>query len=385
MVEGKKIHVVHLITGLRSGGAENMLFRLLRNIDHDKFHCTVISLTDEGALASEFRAIGITVHVLEIRSIASLARGVVRLIRYLNANPCDIIQTWLYHADFMGLLVSLAKRGAKLLWNIRCSEVTAKDVPLTTLMLTRVLRIFSFVPDMVIVNSKAGLEFHKSIGYRPSAWHIIYNGFDLSRFSYDLEAGRRMRLSIGIPEGKPVVGFIARYDPMKDFPTFLRAMQIVAQRIPEVRIVMAGGGVTSQNKTLSGFCSEYGILDKVMLLGERTDIPALLSSFDVLVSSSRSEGFPNVIGEAMASSIPCVATKVGDTEILLGECGRLLPPESPEGLAEAVIELIEMPHEKRSALGRKARERIAEKFSMEVSVNQYEHIYESIARGILIP
>lgn len=381
MAEGHKIHVVHLITGLRSGGAENMLFRLLRSIDREKFHCTVISLTDEGALASEFRAIGITVHVLGIRSFASLARGVVRLIQYLNTHPCDVLQTWLYHADFMGLLVRLVKKGTKLLWNIRCSEVTAKDVPLTTLMLTRVLRSFSSIPDVVIVNSKAGLEFHESIGYRPLAWRIIYNGFDLSRFASEPNACRSVRMSIGIAEDAPLVGFIARYDPMKDFPTFIRAMQLVAQRIPEVKIVMAGGGVTSQNKTLVGLCSEYGILDKVVMLGERSDIPALLPSFDVLVSSSRSEGFPNVIGEAMASSVPCVATAVGDTEVLIGECGRLLPPESPEALAKEVIELMCMPHEERLVLGKKARERIVEKFSMETSVSQYEHLYESVARG----
>jgi glycosyltransferase involved in cell wall biosynthesis len=362
-----KIHVVHLITGLRSGGAENMLLRLLKNIDKSRFECTVISLSEKGALAPEFNALGVKVHILGIRSFVSTGTGLVRLFRILRAHPFDALQTWLYHADFLGLLVKLFNKKTKLIWNIRCSEVRSKDVPFTTLFLIRVLRLFSSVPDIVIVNSTAGLEFHKRLGYRPAEWRMIYNGFDLSRFALDSQAKKQKRLELGISVKSPVIGFVARYDPIKDFPNFFSAMEIVVQSIPSVRIVMAGERLSHRNDELVGYCRAVNLMDNVILLGECNDIPRVLAAMDVLVSSSRSEGFPNVIGEAMASSVPCVATAVGDTEALIVDFGRIVPPRSPEC--------------DRKALGQKARMHIEKRFSIASCVMEYEQTYQMVSRG----
>lgn len=349
----KKIHVIHLITGLRSGGAENMLLRLVKNIDKSRFECTVISISDKGTLAPAFHALGVRVHILGIRSFATTGKGLARLFQILRAHPCDVLQTWLYHADFLGLVVKLLNKKTKLIWNIRCSEVRSKDVPFTTLLLIKILRFFSSVPDVVIVNSTAGLEYHKRIGYRPAEWRIIYNGFDLARFCLDLQARKQKRVELDIDEKSPVIGFVARYDPMKDFPNFFDAMEIVAQSISDVRIVMVGERLTPENDELVGYCQAKNIMGKAILLGECNDIPQVLAAMDVLVSSSRSEGFPNVIGEAMASSVPCVATAVGDMETLIGDFGRIVPPRSPEALAQAVIKLLAEPEDDRKALGRR--------------------------------
>jgi glycosyltransferase involved in cell wall biosynthesis len=173
-----------------------------------------------------------------------------------------------------------------------------------------------------------------------------------------------------------LIGLIGRYHPVKDHDNFLKAAALLLKTHPDTQFVLCGKQVDSKNRSLGELIHNLQITEQVHLLGERHDIPRITAALDVSASSSRTEGFPNVIGEAMSSGVPCVATDVSDLAVILGETGRIVPPGNPVALATALAELIEIGPEGRAALGARARSRIVAHYSLDEEVAQYETIYE---------
>ena len=161
---------------------------------------------------------------------------------------------------------------------------------------------------------------------------------------------------------------------MKDLPNFLRAAGKLLQDDADLHLVLAGRNLGPDNPVLTDL---YANLPKQRchVLGERSDIPALLSTIDILcLSSAWGEGFPNVLGEAMASGIPCVATDIGDCAHIVGETGKIVKARDPVGLVNAVQDLFENPQ-----AGPLARNRITQNFSMDRMIRTYRKLYQSLS------
>jgi glycosyltransferase involved in cell wall biosynthesis len=173
-----------------------------------------------------------------------------------------------------------------------------------------------------------------------------------------------------------LVGLFARYDPMKDHETFLRAAGLVHAQYPDVRFLMAGERITADNGPLSRIVRENALQQVLYLLGPRRDLPRLTAALDISCLSSWTESFPNVVVEAMACAVPCVVTDAGDTRLIVGDTGRVVPSCTPQALAEAMAALIAMEAAERAALGQKARERVLAQFTMQETVSAYEGIYD---------
>lgn len=222
-----------------------------------------------------------------------------------------------------------------------------------------------------------------ALGYKPTSYRIIPNGFDLERFRPDPIARQMVRNELHIPHHAPVVGLIARFDPQKNHLGFLQAARYVAEQMPEVHFILAGRNVDPQNPQLSLAVSSLNLANRVHLLGQRHDVPRLMAALDVLaLSSSYGEAFPSVLGEAMACGAPCVVTDVGDSALIVGDTGRVTPPGDMRALAQALVEVLTMPEEERSALGMRARERIAQRFEISKVVAEYERLYEELYERI---
>jgi len=373
--------VMHVITGLATGGAEAMLWKLIRSSDNKRFPTVVISLTDLGTLGQSIMDCGVPVHTLGMmRGKISFARllAFARLIRRMNPS---IILGWMYHANIAALCArALAGSPAKLLWNIRHTPYDLGSEKMLTSMLIRLSALLSLYPCRVIYNSHVSLQRHCELGFHKENSIVIPNGFDLEEFSASAEKRMRVRRELGIPDDVPIVGHIARFHPMKDHESFLQSARLIGQQFPDARFVLAGRDVSCANTQLVQWCNGSGLKDKVFLLGERADVSGLLSAIDVLcLSSAWGEGFPNIIGEAMACGVPCVTTDVGDAGIIVGNIGRMVPKHDPAALAEASCDLLNStPWEKRT-LGEAARQRIAEHFSL-VKV---AHIYQSLYADVL--
>ena len=373
------IKIVHLITGLDIGGAESMLSRLVIGMDRQRFLNRVVSLTAPGPLSHGIQKSGIQVHSLLMQRSIPNPLGMWRLTRYLQNERPDILQTWLYHADLLGVLIGKLTKMPVIAWNVRCSEMDMKHYPPLSRLVRYLLIKFSTVPKVVLFNSKAGQQFHEELGYRPCNSYIIPNGIDLDQFFPDQDARTKLRCELGLSNTILLIGLVARFDPMKDHTTFLQAARVVSRSHPHVHFILAGTSIDYQNSELTNSILEWNLKDNVHLLGERKDVRAILSGLDIVSSSSAfGEGFPNIIVEAMACGVPCVVTSVGDSSLIVGKTGRVVPPKNPEALAEAWSELILMKKEERDKLGLAARQRIIEQFDLAKVINRYQQCYEDL-------
>jgi glycosyltransferase involved in cell wall biosynthesis len=365
--------VLHLITGLETGGAEGTLERLVAGIDRTRFASVVVSMTDAGNIGRQIRVAGTPLKTLGIPRGRGDPRGLVKLLRILRRHRPAILQTWLYHADLLGLVAQLLGQAPRLVWNVRCTESVGADA------VRSLLRRFSRLPRAVVVNAHAGRLFHERLGYRPRRWEYIPNGFDTDALQPDPAAGQRLRAALGIDERAVVIGMPARWHPMKDHATFFSAAARLATRHPNLVLVLAGAGLDAANPELAQAISGSAKLPPIKLLGERRDMSALYPCFDIAtLSSAFGEGFPNILGEAMACGVPCVATDSGDAAQILGPTGEIVPPRDAAALAAAWGRLVAEGPDARRARGAAARARIVEHYQLATMLGRYEALYQDL-------
>jgi glycosyltransferase involved in cell wall biosynthesis len=366
------IRVVHIITALGSGGAERVLNLVASAPSHD-VNQAVICLTDEGVYGRTLRESGVTLHCLRMQRGRSPLGAFVALIRLLRSLEPDVIMTWLYHADLMGTLAGRLAGVRRIIWNIRCSSMEFASYAPTTHRIVKVLARLSRVPSAVAANSEAGRQAHAALGYRPRRWVYLPNGFDTDFWRPDANDRTRVRRQLGIADDDRVVGLIARVDPQKGHAYFFEALNLLAPHHPRLRILLAGKG-TGELPIPSG------LRPQTHALGERHDVDVLMRTLDVcVVASTFGEGFPNVVGEAMASGVPCVATDVGDSALVIGDTGRIVPPRNSQALATAMAELLDQPSGHLHALGARARVRIQSEYSIATCFARYRSIFQNLA------
>lgn len=372
------IRITHLITSLTTGGAEMMLYKLLSTMNPIDFESHVITLSDIGHIGKKIQRLGVSVSSLEMHRHLPNPLSLLRLVRMIRKKQPDIIQTWLYHADFLGLLVSIISDRPKLLWNIRCSRVPFKEYRPITGLIVKVCSRLSTIPDAIIVNSTAGISEHIRHGYLSSRMHLIPNGFNTELLRPDPEARSSVRRELGLSNDVIIIGYVARWDPLKDHSTFIQAAVQIAQDYEKTYFFLVGDGMTYETRELSSLIEGSGLRQRMVLLGPRDDIPRITAAFDIACSTSVTEGFPTTVGEAMACGVPCVVSDVGDSATIVGESGRVVPPGDPLALSFACRDLIEMGPARRRELGRKARKLIASKYELTDVVREYEKLYKNL-------
>jgi len=373
------IRILHLANVLETGGAEAMLVRLVSRTNRASFSNTVVSLSGDGMLGASIVEAGVPLVCLGMGPRMPGPGSLLRLARAIRRVRPHILQTWQYRADLIGLVVGKCTGVPAVCWNIRSAELDPVDHPASLFRVIRQLARLSRFPAAVIHNSQAGRRAHERLGYRPRRWEFIPNGFDTDAFVPSDDRRRAVRAELGIAADVPLVGLVARYHPMKDHATFVAAAAHAAALCPAARFLMAGRGVDRGNAELIARLASHGLSDRVRVLGDRSDPAALFAALDVAVSSSYSEAFPNVIGEAMSCGVPCVVTDVGESSRIVGETGIVVPPRNAEGLGQGIARVLQMSADERRALGRAARERIATEYSLPAVVSRYERVYESIA------
>jgi len=371
------IKICHLITSLDLGGAERALVNLVQRFPQSHFQNEVISLVEPGLFAEELRATGIPITSLDMPRGSPTISGLGRLVRHLRSTKPTILQTWLYHADLLGTVARTFVPGLRLVWNVRCSDMVAAPRSHKLNRVMRVLARLSRQPDAIVVNSASGKKFHENFGYSPRRWAEIGNGVDTMRFRPLPNMRNELRAKFSIAPQAYVIGMVARYHPMKDHPTFLRAAAAFVRQCPSAQFVLCGMGCDDKNTDLMQLVAEEGLLDRVVLLGIQRDLETVYPCFDLsTLTSSYGEGSPNALLEAMACGIPCVSTDVGDSRDILGECGVTMDSGNPGALAEAWMAMaIRDP----ALLAASARARAIDNHRIEQVCLEYEMLYREIA------
>ncbi len=374
------LHVAHIISGLGHGGAETVLHRLLTAPVQQDRHC-VISMGDEGVFGPRLRAAGVAVYTLDMKTPAGALKGLWRMYWLLRTLRPDVVQTWMYHADLIGGLAARLAGIKAIAWGIRNSGAdlhkSSRSAKALAWLCARLSRL---VPGVIIACADNAAQRHRQWGYRSDRMLVIPNGYDLSRWQPDSQARAALRAEWGWPGDAVIIGSVARWNPLKDHANLLAAFALSAKRNPALRCVLIGHGIDASNSELMALIDGHGIGDKVKLLGRRDDVPGLMSALDVHVLSSRAEGFPNVVAEAMATGVACVVTDVGDAAKIVGDAGWVAPPQDCAALSHAMDQAVaQLGTESLRARLQQGRERVGRLFSLEAMVDAYRVVWRRLA------
>jgi glycosyltransferase involved in cell wall biosynthesis len=358
------------------GGTENQFMTLARMLDRTRFDVEFACLRRWGGFVDELvaRNIPLTEYpVPTFRSVAAVAQQ-ARLTRHIVRRRVQIVHAYNFYGNVF------ATPPARLVAPVVIASIRDR-APYLTRMQKRVQRYACHFADCILVNADAVKEWLIGDGYDGSKIAVIRNGVDLTRFD-GLPPSSELRRELGLPDDTPVVGVISRLTRLKGLEHFLEAAAIVRSRMPRVRFLIVGE-TSPMDRHYLGELQEYaarcGVDEEVIFTGLRTDVPAVLAGLTVSVMPSLNEALSNVVLESMAAGAPTVATRVGGTPEALvdGVTGILVPPANSSALADAIIHLLNDP-QLAAHLGRSARARIADRFSVRRMVRATEDLYSEL-------
>lgn len=363
------VKILFLIRSLDVGGAQRQLIALAKGL-HQRGHAVAVAVFYGGAiLEPELDAAGVRVCHLHKQGRWAVCSFLGQLLKLVRQEKPDFLHSYLPEANLPAILLKPFCRSLGVVWGVRASNVDLQRYDWMARLMFRIEGFLSCFPDLIIVNSLAGRDYHLRHGFPSHKMVVIPNGIDTARFKPDKSARTLIRAEWGLAETERLIGLVGRLDPMKDHPTFLRAAALLAGQVQAVRFVCIGDGpepYASQMKLLS---KELGLEGRLIWAGARNDLPSVYSAIDLLTSASAfGEGFSNVIGEAMACGVPCVVTDVGDSARIVGETGMVVPPGNPEEMNQSWQAMLKILREQQDLMGERARARIIAQFGIDALV-----------------
>jgi glycosyltransferase involved in cell wall biosynthesis len=378
----KALRILHVINSLCVGGAEMTLARLVERLQAAGHSNVILALTEPDTLAPRLEAAGATIERLGLKLGRPPSPAALwRMRAAFRRHQPDIVQGWMYHGN-LGASVGgwAATSAAPVIWNIRSSLTNHHLKPMTRWVI-RLGGHLGRLPAAVIYCSAASAPQHERIGFPPAKRVVIPNGIDCEVYRPRASARAAVNALCGLPsempaEKMPIIGSVARYDPVKGHAVLIEAFgRLVAAGRP-AHLMLIGPGLDKGNDIVAGLIREAGIGPHVTLAGERHDVSELLPGFDVACLPSLGEAWPNFLGEAMASGVPCVATDVGQVRDILGDLGLVVEAGNVDGLAAALARMLDKPPEERRAIGLASRRRVEDNFSFAAMVSSYESLYK---------
>lgn len=366
----RSLRIVFLSTSMGMGGTDQQISQISRHLTERGHDVTVVSLLPTGKMGKELSADGIPVTHLDMTRGVPDPRGVIRLVRFLRDEQPDVLNSFLVHANIVARISGVLSGVPAIVTSIRnddyCDGIECIGHRLT-----------NFMDDAWMANSGIVAErmVKRGIGSENKK-NVIYNCIDLGQYKPDEEARWQLRQKLNISNDTFLWSAVGRIEPQKDYPTLLRALSKVPQEY-SIKVLIAGKGSRADHVTT--LRTQLDLNDRISFLGVRRDVPDLLAASDGFVLSSVSEGFPNVVMEALASATPVVATNVGGVPELVQDekTGFLVSPRDPSELARSMIRMMETPEEKRRTMGKKGREWIRKNCSIERVVDQWVSLYRN--------
>jgi glycosyltransferase involved in cell wall biosynthesis len=368
--------VIHIITGLGDGGAEAILVQLIKN-QHNPSNHTVVSLTDKGKYGEILTDLGVPLITLNLSMSFHSIRSIVKLFKYIKSNDGSTIQTWMYHADLLGGIVSRLAGNRKVFWGIHNTILDIKKSKFTTILISRINSILSYwVPCRIICCAEYAKDVHVLIGFCEKKIVIVNNGYDTSVFKPNIESGLSLRNKLYIDSDFFVIGMVARFDPYKDHYNLLAAVSLLKKYNVKFKCVLVGEGIIDSNCILTKWIDDMQLSNNIVLLGPRNDIVKIMNMFNIHVLSSFAEAFPNVLSESMSCATPVVSTDVGDARYIVGDTGWVVPSKDPNALCEAIMSAyIEHETPKWNERCQLSRRRVKYLFNVKRMVLSYEAVW----------
>jgi glycosyltransferase involved in cell wall biosynthesis len=360
--------IAFCITELDRGGAERALTRLALGLDRSRWQPRVYCLGPRGCFADELEAGGVTVECFGGRGMLSAPIVLIRLTRALRRFRPAILQTFLFHANFLGRLAGRMARVPRIVSGIRVAERRCRwHVSLDYWT--------NWLVDHNVCVSQGVADFASNVmRLRRDKLSVIPNGVDYQRFATASSADLR---SLGIPDGSRVIISVARLDEQKGIAFLLEAAETVCQDDPNAHFLIAGDG--PDRARLTAIAEQRGVTNNVHFVGNRDDVSNMLAASDLFVLPSLWEGMPNALLEAMAAGLPVIATDVEGSRELIesGVNGLLVPAASPVPLAAAIRSILGNV-QFGATLARASQNTIEKRFTEESVVSAYDELYRSL-------
>ncbi|OQW92595.1 MAG: group 1 glycosyl transferase [Thiotrichaceae bacterium IS1] len=362
--------IILLIRSLNYGGAERQLTVLAKGLHQRGHQVKVAVFYAGGPLETDLGEAGIPIIHLNKQSRWEIFGFMLRLVRTIKQEQPNVLHGYLGIPNILTALLKPFLTHTKIVWGVRASNVDLNRYGWLAQFSYRIECWLSRFADLIICNSHAGMKYATQHGFPGNKMVVIPNGIDTERFRPDLEARRRIRSEWAVADNEILIGLVARLDPMKDHPTFLKAVALLAKERQDVRFVCVGDGPALYKAKLHALAHQLELDDKLIWAGARRDMPAVYNALDIASSSSYGEGFPNVVAEAMACGVPCVVTDVGDSAWIVGNTGKVVPHSIPKELTKAWQSYLEEDLKQR---GFRSRNRIEEQFNLTRLVDKTEN------------
>ena len=359
--------MVHVITNFAGvGGAEMMLARLIQYTEHQYEHVIIALMKTSEVYQSTLDRCQAH-YGLDWNGINTLGT-VSKLLTLLKKLQPQTVQCWMYHANALTSLsiIGLAKK-PKVVWGIHHSLASPKDESISTKIALGLSKILSKQPNSIIYCAHSSLEQHQAFGFQNPNSQVIANGVFLDKFQPNSQLHE-----------PTVIGFAGRYHTAKGYPYLFETMGLLKNE--NIIFKIAGGGASLENPEVKALFEQYQLdAEKVHLLDQISDMPAFYQSIDVFLMTSITEGFPNVLVEAMASGLPCISTDVGDAKYIVQDLGNIVPPRNAQALADAILAYTQKSEAEKQSLKQATRERVEQNFSIETVSRQYMQVWSQQA------
>lgn len=372
------ISIVHVIPHLSRGGAEMQLVQLAEHQSIEGHDVTVLCMSASPELQGRLERSGAIVP-----EPAGSLLGLLRSLRSMQRSV-DIVHSWMYHAFVIAAMTRSrlrTRQSARHVWAIRRTDPTSSGLSRRTrAVATFAARLSKRSADGLIACTDAALVRHRRAGYAGQVEQVVLNAVPTSAF--DVGADSDAGPGAGGVDGHadPVVlrcGALTRLSHDKGIDILLEAWAVVLGTHPTARLVLGGPGIVDDDQELRALIDRFGLDESVELVGPTDDPASFHRALDLYVSPSRTEGFPNVVAEAMAAGTPVVATDVGGTAEVVGDAGILVRAERPRDLASAVIGLLDDPG-RRAELGSAGQTRVRSEFTIEATASATAEVYRRV-------
>jgi glycosyltransferase involved in cell wall biosynthesis len=329
--------IILFIRSLVYGGAQRQIIALARGLHQRGHEVVVLTFYPGGELEQDVQDTGVRLRSLDKQGRWDIVPGFLsRLIALVRAEQPDIVYGYLGGPNALTSVIKPFCPNVHMVWGVRVSYMDLSSYDWMVRLHYPIEALLSHGADAIIANSYKGMAYAAARGFPRHKMLVIPNGIDIEHFRPEPQAGKWMRNEWGIGEHEPLIGLIGRLDPAKDHPTFLHAAQLLARERENVRFVCVGGrgfGPPHYQEDLHQLSKDLGLAERVLWTGASNNMLAVYNALDIVASASHSEGFPNVVGEAMACDTLCVATDVGHSAWIVGDTGIVVPPRNPRALA----------------------------------------------------
>lgn len=352
-----------------------MLLRLLKDLDKKRYDATVVVLRESGYLGSSIRDLGIPLVSIGMKKSSFNIYLLYRLYREIHDINPDVIHTWMYHSDLIGGLIAKWIGIKRIVWGVRSADFFSRDTPLTTKLIVKICAwLSSSIPDVILYNSHKGLDFHNRHGYASSKGRVIYNGVDIDRFMAKDSSRIELRSKLNVKQDTKIIGIVARYDYLKNHEGFIDMASYIDDKYKDCHYLMIGDNIVN-NDVLISLLQKRNLTEKFHLFDSTPDIENIIAGLDVVVITSISEAFPNVLIESMACGVPCFSTEVGDVRNIVPNTDWVVPIGAMDKLADLCVQYFSLDENSKIIIKNEMAQYTREHFNFISSVRNYESVY----------